>query len=59
MISGMTVPILSIYIFDYDPFLPYLALVFISAIATVATCFLPYELLGKELDLTEDEILNG
>jgi hypothetical protein len=59
MISGMTLPILSIYLFDYDPFLPYLALVIISVIATVAAYFLPYELLGKGLDLKEEEILNG
>jgi hypothetical protein len=55
----MTIPILAIYIFDSNPFFPYFVLGIISIIASIATLFLPYELLGKELDLKEEEILNG
>jgi len=55
-LSGVLVPIVSIWLFDMDPFLPYLFLAIFALISAVCSYLLPYELLGKSLDLSQDEI---
>ena len=54
--GGILIPLFCIYIHDIDPFLPYLLMGVLAFIAAVLSFLLPYELLGKGLDLEAAEI---
>jgi MFS family permease len=55
-IGGILIPLFSVYMFGADPFLPYLIMGLLALIAAVTSFLLPYELLGKGLDLKDDDI---
>ena len=53
-ISGVFLPLVLVYLFDADPYLPYLVFGISAIMCSVVSCILPYDLMGKALDLSEE-----